>query len=140
MSFDINRRAYNSTFRPVSKKRLAQMAAGTWKPKPRKPIRAVSNKMRHRITDYRDAAFAYWGKQCFLCGRNEHQTRLVVHHMDGRANGDNVLRTIPLCDGRFGCHAHNHNGMGDPRTAELNAEIEQKMKERESNGQNNHRM
>lgn len=129
MTFNPDRRAFNSTFRPISKKRAAAIANGTWKAKPRKPLRAVSAKMRNRINDYRTAAFEQWGKRCFLCGRNEYQTRLVVHHMDGRANGDNVMRTIPLCDGRCGCHAHNHNGMGDPRTRELNAEIEQKMKQ-----------
>lgn len=139
MQYDPNRRAFNSTFRPISKKRAEQIANGTWKPKPRKPIKQVSNKMHQRIMTYRDAAFNYWGKCCFLCGRNEHQTRLVVHHMDGRANGDDVMRTIPLCDGRFGCHAHNHNGMGDPRTAELNAEIEQKMKERGITHENHNR-
>lgn len=127
MSFDINRRAYNSTFRPVSKKRLAQMAAGTWKPKPRKPMRAMSAKMKQRIAAYTDAATAKWGARCFLCGRTATQTKLVIHHMDGRKNGDNPDRMVPLCDGRCGCHAHNHNGMGDPRTRELNAEIEQKM-------------
>lgn len=92
-------------------------------------LRAMSDRAKKRVANYTADTFAKWGRRCFLCGRGPKQTKLVIHHMDGRANGDNVDRMVPLCDGRCGCHAHNHNGMGDPRTRELNAEIEQKMKQ-----------
>lgn len=92
-------------------------------------LRVMSARAKQRVADYTANTFAKWGRRCFLCGRGPTQTKLVIHHMDGRANGDNVDRMVPLCDGRCGCHAHNHNGMGDPRTRELNAEIEQKMKQ-----------
>lgn len=128
MQFDTERRAFNSTFRPVSKKRAEMIANGTWKPKPHKPIRAVSKKTRKRIADYRAACFERWGQHCFLCGREMPMGMLDCHHIDGRTHGDNVERIVPLCNRFCGCHAHNHNGM-DARFHELRAEIEQKMAE-----------
>lgn len=140
MTFDTNRRAFNSTFRPISKKRLAELAAGNHTETTIKPgrawnstlrpsrLRPMSKKTKQRIADYQAAAFAYWGERCFLCGLTPEHTKLDVHHIDGRKNGDNVMRMVPLCHRGCGCGAHNHNGMGDPRTAELNAEILAKMK------------
>lgn len=92
-------------------------------------LRTISTKARRRKDEYRDKGFAYWGHQCFLCGRVDTTGKtLDIHHPFGRQNGDDITNLIPLCNRFCGCHAHNHNGMGDPRTAELNAEIEQKIK------------
>ena len=126
--FDISRRAFNSTFRPISKKRAQDIADGTYRPKPRKPLRQISKKTRRRIADYRAACFARWGERCLLCGRNATQTRLDCHHIDGRTNGDNVERIVPLCNRFCGCRAHNHNGM-DARFHELKQQIESKLNE-----------
>lgn len=136
MQYNPNARAFNSTFRPISRKRAEAIANGTWKPKPRKPIRAVSKKTRHRIADYRAACFERWGQRCFLCGREMPMRMLDCHHIDGRTRGDNVERIVPLCNRFCGCHAHNHNGM-DARFHELRAEIEMKMKGMENGKQPN---
>ncbi len=122
------KKLFNSSLNNVSKKRLAEIQAGTYKPK-RSAIAPMSKKTKKRITDYRKACFAYWGEKCILCGRDSTQTRLVCHHMDGRVNGDNVERLVPLCDKFCGCGAHNHDGMGDPRVKILNAKIEKRIKQ-----------
>lgn len=119
--------AFNSTLCNVSKKRQAEIAAGTYKPKPRKPMRKQSEKARARTKNYRKIMFDLWGFECFLCGRPDPTGKtLDGHHVDGRINGDDPQRIVPLCNRFCGCKAHNHNGM-DARFYELKDQIEQKM-------------
>lgn len=133
MKYDSERRAYNSSFRPISKKRLAAMKDGNsglaWNSTLRPSrMRQMSDKARKRKDEYRNKGFEHWGYQCFLCGRvDESGKTLDIHHPRGRQNGDDITNLIPLCNRFCGCRAHNHNGMGDPRTRELNAKIQAKM-------------
>lgn len=119
---------WNCSLNTESKKHREMRLAGLL-PKKTHKLARMSSKTKKRITDYRKACFAYWGEKCILCGRDSTQTRLVCHHMDGRINGDNVERLVPLCDKFCGCGAHNHDGMGDPRVKVLNARIEKRIKE-----------
>lgn len=120
-------KSFNSSLHNVSKKRLAEIATGAYKPKPRKPMRKQSAKARARTKNYRKKMFELWGFECFLCGRPDPTGKtLDGHHIDGRINGDNPQRIVPLCNRFCGCKAHNHNGM-DTRFYELKKQIEQKM-------------
>lgn len=117
---------FGSTLHNVSKKRLAEMASGTWKPKPRKALATMSNKTRVRIKNYRSATFERWGKKCFLCGRELPERYLDCHHIFGRTNGDDVENIVPLCNRFSGCKAHNHSAK-DKRFYELQEQILKKM-------------
>lgn len=91
-------------------------------------LRTMSDRARKRKDAYREKGFSHWGYQCFLCGRVDPTgNTLDIHHPHGRRNGDDITNLIPLCNRFCGCRAHNHNGTGDPRTAELNAKIQAKM-------------
>lgn len=118
------KKSFNSSLHNVSKKRLAEMRNGTYKPKKPKPIRKVSSKMAKRVKDYREVAFRTWGERCFICGRPAPRTELDVHHPFLRGNGDNVV--IPLCKKGCGCGAHNHTG-NDKRLLEINKVIYNKL-------------
>lgn len=118
------KKQFGSTLHNVSKKRLAEMQNGTYKPKKPKPIRKVSSKMAKRVKDYREIAFRTWGERCFICGRPAPRTELDVHHPFLRGNGDNVV--IPLCKKGCGCGAHNHTG-NDKRLLEINKVIYNKL-------------
>ena len=85
------RKSFNSSLHNISKKRLAEMQAGTYTPKRQKPIKTISTKARKRIKDYRAACFERWGYSCFLCERiDETGKTLDCHHIFGRINWDDV--------------------------------------------------
>ena len=115
---------FNNTLHNISKKRQAEIAAGTYRPKPRKPLKTMSAKQRAKTKDYRATAFEYRGRKCFLCGRTEPYTHLVVHHFDCNRNNNSPENLYPLCDKNFGCGAHNH--MGKEGLEELNRKIREK--------------
>lgn len=120
------RKSFNSSLHNISKKRLAEMQAGTYTPKRQKPIKPISTKARKRIKDYRAACFERWGYSCFLCGRiDETGKTLDCHHIFGRINGDDVENIVPLCNRYSGCKAHNHIGH-DRRFYELQTLIKNK--------------
>lgn len=117
------RKSFNSSLHNISKKRLAEIESGIYTPKRQKPIKAISNKARKRIKDYRAACFERWGHSCFLCGRiDETGKTLDCHHIFGRVNGDDVENIVPLCNRYSGCRAHNHNAH-DKRFYELQKQI-----------------
>lgn len=118
---------WNTSLHNVSKKRKDAIESGKVAPKRRKPLKYMSAKQKKRIMDYRTQAFARWGVKCFLCGKAGPEREFDIHHIDGRANGDNVERMVPLCNRFCGCGAHNHNGK-DARFYELRDQIEWKMK------------
>lgn len=119
------KKLFNSSLNNVSKKRLAEIQAGTYKPK-RSAIAPMSKKTRKRIQDYRKACFERWGYSCFLCGRiDETGKTLDCHHIFGRINGDDVENIVPLCNRYSGCKAHNHNAH-DARFYELQTLIKNK--------------
>lgn len=117
---------WNNSLNTESKKHREMRLAGLL-PKKTYKLAPISKKTKKRINDYRKESFAFWGEKCLLCGRDSKQTRLDIHHIDGRTNGDNVERCVPLCNRFFGCRAHNHNGMGDPKVKILNQKIEQRI-------------
>ncbi len=103
------KKLFNSSLNNVSKKRLAEIQAGTYKPK-RSAIAPISKKAKKRIQDYRKACFERWGYKCFICGRIDETGRtLDCHHIFGRINGDDPENIVPLCNRYSGCKAHNHN-------------------------------
>lgn len=119
---DKDRKAHNSTLRPVSKKRLADGKPFGLK---RTRLKPISKKQTQKIRNYRTVGFDYWGKACLLCGRTESETRLIIHHKDKNRNNNTPDNLIPLCDRNFGCGAHNH--MGTEGLSELNAKIDAKL-------------
>lgn len=119
-----DRKSWNSSLRPVSKKKLESGEVFGLK---RTPLKPMSDKQRKKIKTYRQIGFETWGEKCFLCGRTKGQTLLVVHHRDKDRNNNTPMNLIPLCDRNFGCHAHNH--MGSIGLKELNAKIDTKLKE-----------
>ena len=121
---DTDRKAFNRTLRPISKKKMEQGAKFGLK---RTRLNSISKKQTQKIKDYRKTGFEYWGKACLLCGRTESETRLVIHHKDKNRNNNTPTNLIPLCDRNFGCGAHNH--MGTEGLAQLNAKIDAKLKE-----------
>lgn len=121
---DTDRKAFNSTLRPVSKKRMAEGKPFGLK---RTPIKPISKKQTQKIKTYRAIAFETWGKKCFLCGRTISQTLLCVHHYNKNRNDNRPENLFPLCQKGFGCGAHNH--MGTEGLAELNAKIDYKLKD-----------
>lgn len=121
---DKDRKAFNSSLRPISKKRLAEGKPFGLK---RTPLKPISNKQREKIKSYRKIGFETWGMKCFLCGRTKSQTLLIVHHYSKDRNDNRPENLFPLCDRNFGCHAHAH--MGNVGLKELNAKIDAKLKE-----------
>lgn len=125
------RKSFNSSLHNISKKRLAEMQAGTYTPKRQKPIKTISTKARKRIKDYRAACFERWGYRCFLCGRiDETGKTLDCHHCMLRINGDNTDTIFPLCNRYSGCKGHNHTGK-DKKFWEINDAIIAKLSEKQ---------
>lgn len=121
---DTDRKSFNSTLRPISKKKMEQGVKFGLK---RTPLKPISKKQTQKIKTYRAIAFETWGKKCFLCGRTISQTLLCVHHYNKNRNDNRPDNLFPLCQKGFGCGAHNH--MGTEGLAQLNAKIDAKLKE-----------
>lgn len=121
-------KANNSSLHNVSKKRLAAIESGEYKPKPKKPLNKMSVKQRKKIKAYRELGFETRGQCCFLCGREEPWTILEIHHRDCNRNNNSPDNLFPLCNRFCGCKAHNH--MGVEGLKELDEKIERKIRER----------
>ena len=116
---------WNSQLNTESKKHREMRLAGLL-PKKTYKLKPISKKAKKRIQDYRKAAFERWGHRCFLCERiDETGKPLDIHHLFGRANGDDPENMIPLCNRYSGCRAHNHNAH-DARFYELQTLIKNK--------------
>ena len=116
------KKQFNSSLHNVSKKRLAEIQSGTYKPKKTYKIARISKKAKKRIQDYRKAAFERWGYRCFLCHRIDETGKTL--------NGDDPENMVPLCNRYSGCRAHNHNGH-DARFYELQTLIQNKKGEKQ---------
>jgi 5-methylcytosine-specific restriction endonuclease McrA len=119
----IRAKQFGNTLHNVSKKRLAEIEAGTWKPKPRKPLRKASKKSASLWSQARKECFDRFGHKCFLCGATG---EIHVHHWqftrqqrpDLKYDKNNL---ICLCG-----HCHNHTG-ADKRFYELKDLIQRKL-------------
>lgn len=120
----IDRKAWNSSLRPVSKKKLESSERFGLK---RTPLKPMSDKQREKIKTYRQIGFETRGKRCFLCGRTISQTLLCIHHYNKDRNDNRPQNLFPLCQKGFGCGAHSH--MGSVGLKELNEKIDKKLKE-----------
>ena len=114
---------FGSSLHNISKKRLAEMASGTWKPKQRKPLAKMSKKAISEWNKARNECFAIYGRKCFLCGQQYGE--LHCHHWQetrtqNPARKYDQSNLIPLC-----AKCHNHNG-ADTRFYELQKRIYKK--------------
>ena len=73
---------FGSSLHNISKKRQAEMASGTWKPKPRKALAQMSKKTASEWNKARNACFAIYGRRCFLCGQQYGE--LHCHHWQAK--------------------------------------------------------
>lgn len=103
-------KSFNSTLHNVSKKRLAEIQAGTYTPKRQKPIRKVSKKKAASWTSARNECLEHYGYKCFLCGRTD--LPLQVHHIILRSLAPRLMydqdNLACLC-----VRCHNHSGYDD---------------------------
>lgn len=113
---DKDRKAFNSSLRPISKKRQAEGKPFGLK---RTRLKPISKKQTQRIKDYRKIAFARWGECCFICGVTE---GLQVHHFDRRRFNNTPENLYPLCP-------IHHNHLGSIGLEEVNNRIKQRLKE-----------
>lgn len=101
------RKSFNSSLHNISKKRLAEIQAGTYKPK-RSAIARTSKKSASLWAKARRECLATYGHRCFICGRSD--LPIHIHHWkftrtqrpDLKYDQDNL---IPLCE-----LCHNHSG------------------------------
>lgn len=113
---DKDRKAFNSSLRPMSKKKMEQGAKFGLK---RTRLKPISKKQAQRIKDYRKIAFDKWGERCFICGVTE---GLQVHHFDRCRSNNTPDNLYPLCP-------VHHNHMGSVGIQEVNNRIKQRLKE-----------
>lgn len=60
------------------------------------------------ISSYRKLAFGQYGKKCYYCGYNKHDSVLQVHHIDCNRDNNDVKNLRVLC---CNCHAEMHLGL-----------------------------
>lgn len=115
---------FGSSLHNISKKRLAEMASGTWKPKPRKALAQMSKKTASEWNKARNACFAIYGRRCFLCGQQYGE--LHIHHWE-ETRTQNPARKYDQSNLCVLCaKCHNHNG-ADKRFYELKEQILKKI-------------
>ena len=118
------KKLWNCSLHNVSKKRLAEIMSGQWKPKPAKPIRPVSKKSASLWTQARKECLNRYGRKCFLCGRSD--LPLHIHHWEYTRQQRPDLKydqsnLVPLC-----AKCHNHCG-NDHKFYDLKARIHNKI-------------
>lgn len=115
------RKSFNSSLHNISKKRLAEMQAGTYKPK-RSAIARTSKKSASLWAKARRECLELYGYRCFLCGATG---ELHCHHWmwtrtqrpDLKYDQNNLCILCSRC--------HNHTG-ADKRFYELQTLIKNK--------------
>lgn len=116
------KKQFNSSLHNVSKKRLAEIQSGTYKPKKAYKIAKVSKKSASQWTKARRECLKLYDNKCFLCGATG---ELHCHHWrytrtqrpDLKYDQDNLCILCSLC--------HNHTG-ADKRFYELQTLIKTK--------------
>lgn len=117
------RKSWNSTLRPVSKKRQAQIASGEFKPKKRKPIKYASKKAREMWEDCRQTTIKFYGGKSVLSGKPAN----IVHHWQ-ETRSQNPTRRYDLSNLVLLTESeHRHSG-ADQRFYEIKEEIENRVK------------
>lgn len=118
------RTCWNSTLRPISKKRQAEIEAGTYKKPIRKPIRKVNPETAKKWAQARKECIGIYGNKCFLCGRTDLPIH-IHHHQETRQQNPgrkyDLTNLVPLCS-----KCHNHS-QADARFYELRDLIKAKM-------------
>lgn len=113
------KKCFNSSLHNISKKRLAEIRAGTYTPKRQKPIRTISKTMRTRITDWRKTAKdictidgQLW---CPLCGKMIVDGKYDAHHyMQRRGQAHSIDNDKYVVALHPYCHRNiNHNNLDD---------------------------
>ena len=98
-------KSFNSSLHNVSKKRLAEMQAGTFTPKRQSPLRKASKKKSASWASARRECLERYGHKCFLCGRTD--LPLHAHHIILRSLAPKLIydqeNLACLCS-----HCHNH--------------------------------
>ena len=114
-----DRKSWNSTLRPISKKRLAKIEAGEIQPKKQKPIKKVSDKQRKEWEKCRKATIAFYGGKSVLSGK----PASIVHHWE-ETRTQNPSRKYDLSNLVLLTEAeHNHSG-ADIRFYQIKGQIE----------------
>ena len=124
------KKLWNCSLHNVSKKRLAEIMSGHWKPKPAKPLRTASKKSASLWTQARKECLKRYDHKCFLCGRSD--LPLHAHHYlytrqqrpDLKYDQSNLCCLCAKC--------HNHCG-ADEKFYELKAKIHNKIQRTEYN-------
>lgn len=107
-------KSFNSSLHNVSKKRLAEMQAGTFAPKRQSPLRKASKKKAASWASARRECLERYGYKCFLCGRTD--LPLHAHHIILRSLAPKLIydqdNLVCLCQ-----HHHNHTMYDDKYVA-----------------------
>ena len=116
---DNDRKSWNSTLRPVSKKRQKQIASGEYKPKKRKRIKQVSDKASKEWDKCRKATIAFYGGKSVLSGKPAN----IVHHWE-ETRSQNPSRRWDLSNLVLLTEAeHRHTG-ADKRFYQIKEQVE----------------
>lgn len=98
-------KSFNSSLHNVSKKRLAEIQAGTFTPKRKSPLRKASKKKAASWASARRECLERYGYKCFLCGRTD--LPLHAHHIILRSLAPRLIyeqdNLTCLCSR---CHSH----------------------------------
>ena len=107
-------KSFNSSLHNVSKKRLAEMQAGTFTPKRQSPLRKASKKKAASWASARSECLERYGHKCFLCGRTD--LPLHAHHIILRSLAPKLIydqdNLACLCS-----YCHNHSMYDDKYVA-----------------------
>lgn len=115
-------KSWNSTLRPMSAKRRAQIESGEYKPKKQKPIKQVSDKQRKEWEKCRTATIKFYCGKSVLSGKPAN----IVHHWE-ETRTQNPSRKYDLSNLVLLTEAeHNHSG-ADMRFYQIKGQIESKL-------------
>lgn len=119
MDIDMDRKAWNSTLRPISKKRMKQIEAGEWKPKKRKRIKQQSDKAAKEWAKCRKATIEFYGGKSVLSGKPAN----IVHHWE-ETRSQNPSRKYDLSNLILLTeNEHKHTG-ADMRFYQIKGQVE----------------
>jgi hypothetical protein len=115
-------KSWNSTLRPISKKRMAQIESGEYKPKKQKPIKQVSDKQRKEWEKCRSATIKFYSGKSVLSGK----PATIVHHWE-ETRTQNPSRKYDLSNlVLLTEEEHRHTG-ADIRFYQIKGQIEYKL-------------
>lgn len=115
-------RSWNG-LRPISKKRMAQIESGEWKPKKRKRIKPVSDKARKEWAKCRRETIKFYEGKSVLSGK----PATIVHHWE-ETRSQNPSRKYDLSNLVLLTESeHRHTG-ADERFYQIKEQIEYRLK------------